>query len=89
MTNLLNPKVMAFYLALFPQFTLDPLSPVTAHLVLAGAFWILCLLWYVVFVAFIGKLGAVLQRPKVVRRTEAVAGGALVGLGGVVLVPVS
>lgn len=88
-TNLLNPKVVAFYLALLPQFTLNPLSPVAAHLVLAGAFWALCLLWYVVLVTFIGKWGTVLQRPTVVRRTEAVAGGALVGLGGVVLVPMS
>lgn len=88
-TNLLNPKVVAFYLALFPQFTLDPLPPVTAHLVLAGGFWVLCLLWYILLVTFIGKLGTVLQRPTVVRRTEAVAGGALVGLGGIVLVPIS
>lgn len=83
--NLLNPKVVAFYLALFPQFDLAPLSPAATHVVLAAAFWALCLLWYVTLVASIGGLGALLQRPKVPRRTEAVAGGALVGLGGFVL----
>lgn len=84
-SNLLNPKVVAFYLALFPQFDLAPLSPCVAHVVLAAAFWSLCLLWYITLVALIGGLGALLQRPKVARRTEAAAEGALVGLGGLVL----
>lgn len=84
-SNLLNTKVAAYYLALFPQLDLAPLPPAVAHLVLAAAFWALCLLWYVTLVASIGGLGALLQRPKVARRSEAVAGGALLGLGGFVL----
>jgi threonine/homoserine/homoserine lactone efflux protein len=86
-SNLLNPKVVAFYLALFPQFDLAPLAP--AHVVLAAAFWVMCLLWYIALVFFIGELGVLLQTPKVVARTEAVAGGALIGLGGFVLVRAS
>lgn len=84
-SNLLNPKVVAFYLALFPQFDLAPLSSVASHVVLAGAFWALCLIWYITLVSAIGRLGALLRRPKVARRTEATAGGALVGLGSFVL----
>ena len=84
-SNLLNPKVVTFYLALFPQFDLAPLSPAAAHVVLAAAFWVLCLLWHVTLVASIARLGIFLQRPKVARRSEAVTGGVLVGLGGFVV----
>lgn len=83
--NLLNPKVAAFYLSLFPQFDLAPLTPVVQHSVLAGAFWVMCLAWYMVVIALLGRLTRLLQSPTFARRTEAVAGGALIGLGGLVL----
>lgn len=89
LSNLLNPKVVAFYLALFPQFDLSPLAPAVAHVVLAAAFWAMCLLWYVALVTLIGKLGVLLQSPKTARRTEAAAGFALTGVGGFVLVRAS
>lgn len=84
--NLLNPKVAAFYLALFPQFDLSPLPPLTQHIVLAAAFWLLCLLWYIGLVATIGSASRILRRPAFARRTEATAGVALTALGGFVLV---
>ncbi|TNM55837.1 LysE family translocator [Brevibacterium sediminis] len=84
-SNLLNPKVVAFYLALFPQFELSPLSPATTHIVLAAAFWTLCLMWYIALVSLIGSIGTRLQRPKFARRIEAVAGSTLMALGGFVL----
>jgi threonine/homoserine/homoserine lactone efflux protein len=83
--NLLNPKVAAFYLSLFPQFDLAPVDPADAHIMLAAAFWTLCMLWYVAIFCLIGRLGGLLKSPKFARRTEAVAGGALTGLGGFVL----
>lgn len=83
--NLLNPKVAAFFLSLFPQFHLAPLPPLTQHILLAGLFWVLCLLWYVALLALIGRLTRFLQSPVVTRRTEALAGSALAGLGAVVL----
>jgi threonine/homoserine/homoserine lactone efflux protein len=86
LSNLLNPKVAAFYLSLFPQFDLAPLEPATAHIVLAAAFWTMCLAWYIALVSLIGRFGPLLRSPGFARRTEAVAGGALSGLGGYVLV---
>jgi len=85
-SNLLNPKIVAFYLSLFPQFDLAPLAPAVEHSVLAAAFWVMCFLWYIALVSLIGRLGTVLRSPKFARRTEAVAGGSLIGLGGYVLV---
>ena len=83
--NLLNPKVAAFYLSLFPQFSLAPLPPMTQHILLAGMFWVLCLFWYIALVTLLSRLTRILQSPAFVRRTEALAGGALTGLGAVVI----
>ncbi|MET9064442.1 LysE family translocator [Streptosporangium sandarakinum] len=85
-SNLLNPKVAAFYVSLFPQFDLAPLAPALEHIMLAAAFWAMCLAWYIALVSLIGRLGNLLQSPKLASRTEAAAGGALIGLGGYVLV---
>jgi threonine/homoserine/homoserine lactone efflux protein len=85
LSNLLNPKLAAFYLSLFPQFELSALGPVAGHLVLAGMFVAMALVWCVLLVLFLSSLGGVFQRPKVARRTEAVAGASLVGIGGYLL----
>lgn len=83
--NLLNPKVAAFYLSLFPQFDLSPLPPLTQHIALAAAFWLLCLLWYIGLVSVITRVTTLLQSPTFARRTEATAGVALSTLGVLVL----
>lgn len=69
--------------------TAQLLAFAVAHVVLAAAFWVMCLLWYIALVSFIGELDVLLQTPKVVAHTETVAGGALIGLGGFVLVRAS
>ncbi|MFC9359095.1 LysE family translocator [Rhodococcus sp. NPDC057014] len=80
--NVLNPKVAAFYVSLFPQFDL---TPFTQHALLACMFWGLALLWYITVVVFLGRLGRSLRSPVFARRTEGVAGSALIGLGGYIL----
>ncbi|GAA1952245.1 LysE family translocator [Kitasatospora viridis] len=81
MSNLLNPKVAAFYLSLFPQFQLPGMSQLSQHLLLAGLFWSLALLWYILVVAVLGSVQRVLLRRDVQRGMSGVAGVALVGLG--------
>ncbi|MFE7592385.1 LysE family translocator [Kitasatospora sp. NPDC057512] len=81
MSNLLNPKVAAFYLSLFPQFQLPGMSELSQHVLLAGLFWLLALAWYVVVVAVLGAIQRVLLRRKVQRGLSGVAGVALLGLG--------
>ena len=81
LTNLLNPKVGAFYLSVLPQF-LPPGTPALGMgLLLALIHAALSLVWFTVLV-----LGAVaarrwLQRPGVSRTVEGVTGVALLGLG--------
>jgi threonine/homoserine/homoserine lactone efflux protein len=79
LTNLLNPKMGAFYVALLPQF-----MP-------AGAFWcgvgltaihvLLGVTWSAVLVALAGRLRAVLRRPVVSRAIDAVAGTVVTAFG--------
>lgn len=81
LSNLLNPKVAAFYLSLFPQFVLPGLSTLSQHVVLAGLFWALALLWYLLVVAVLGRVQRLLLRRQVRRGISGVAGLVLVGLG--------
>ncbi|MFE4358023.1 LysE family translocator [Kitasatospora sp. NPDC056800] len=84
LSNLLNPKVAAFYLSLFPQFQLPGMSELSQHVLLAGLFWLLALAWYVVVVAVLGAIQRVLLQRKVQRGLSGVAGVALLGLGAAV-----
>ena len=85
LSNLLNPKVAAFYLSLFPQFDLSPLTPLAQHIALAATFWLLCLVWYAALITVIARLAPRLQSPAFARRTEGLAGTAMTGLGALVL----
>lgn len=80
-SNLLNPKVAAFYLSLFPQFTLPGLAPATEHTVLAGLFWFLALLWYVLVLLLLARIEALLRRPAFRQGISGVSGVGLLGLG--------
>jgi threonine/homoserine/homoserine lactone efflux protein len=80
-SNLLNPKVAAFYLSLFPQFTLPGLAPIAEHTVLAGLFWFLALLWYVLVLLLLARIEALLRRPGFRQGIAGVSGVGLLGLG--------
>jgi RhtB (resistance to homoserine/threonine) family protein len=81
LSNLLNPKVAIFYLTLLPQFV-RPQDPVLARsLLLAGIHVVIGLAWLVAYAYFLGRLGALLQRPRVRRALEGITGALLVGLG--------
>lgn len=82
LSNLLNPKVAAFYLSLFPQFDLSPWPPLVQHVFLAALFWGLALIWYACVILFLSRLRKLLNSPTFTRRTEGAAGVALLGLGG-------
>lgn len=81
LTNLLNPKVGAFYVAVLPQFLPAGTSVLGMGVLLALVHAALSLVWFTVLV-----LGAVaarrwLQRPAVSRTVEGVTGVALLGYG--------
>jgi len=81
LTNLLNPKVGAFYVSVLPQFLPPEASGLGMGVLLALVHAALSLVWFAVLV-----LGAVaarrwLQRPGVGRTVEGVTGVALLGFG--------
>jgi threonine/homoserine/homoserine lactone efflux protein len=80
-TNILNPKVGAFYLTLLPQFV-----PVDAKgggyaLLLAAAHAVIVMLWFSVLATVTGGIRPWLRRPGVIPMLDRVTGGVLVLLG--------
>lgn len=81
LTNVLNPKVAIFYLAFLPQF-ISPGDPVLAKsLLLAGIHAMLGVVWLSLVTMFLGRVRALLARPRVQRPIEAAAGAVLIAFG--------
>ena len=82
-TNLLNPKVALFFLALMPQFIEAASShKVAAFLVLGLSFVTLGVIWCLVLAIAAAKLrGAFLRRPSMANVLNKVAGAMFIGLG--------
>jgi threonine/homoserine/homoserine lactone efflux protein len=79
-TNLLNPKVAVFFVALFPQFL--PASATTVdHLLLAVVAAGVTLTWFTVLAGVVSALRRLLTAHRVRRTLDAVMGTLLVGLG--------
>ena len=81
LTNLLNPKIVVFYVTFLPQFV-DP-GPGTAArtALLATVFLALASAWLLVYTALLHRLRGLLSRRSVQRRIEQATGVVLVGLG--------
>ena len=80
LSNITNPKVLVFYLAVLPQF----LGPHTATVVLAVfalSHAALSLTWLQLVVATLDRARRLLVRRRVRRAMDAVTGSALVGFG--------
>ncbi|NKQ54881.1 LysE family translocator [Amycolatopsis sp. K13G38] len=81
LSNVTNPKVLALYLSVLPQF-LDPgKTSAWDALVLAYTVAILGAVWLLVLVMLVHRVRAWLQRRRVRRSLDAVTGTALVGFG--------
>ena len=81
LTNLLNPKVALFYLALLPQFVRSAETAFFESLIFATIHLVLSLLWLVIVVAFIARLRAIVTSPRVRSWMEAATGVVLLGFG--------
>jgi len=80
-TNLLNPKVGVFYVALLPQFVPAGSDPLPVGLLLTGVHAVLTLAWFAVLIALAGVLSRWLRRPAAARGIDGVTGVTLVGFG--------
>ncbi|MBO2452710.1 LysE family translocator [Actinomadura barringtoniae] len=77
LSNITNPKVLALYFSLLPQFA-DSLPQV---LFLAATHALIGLAWLLVVVLVLGRLRRVFERSRVRRGIEGVTGVGLLGLG--------
>lgn len=80
-TNLLNPKMGAFYVALLPQFIPAGASPLTFGVLLACVHIALGVGWSTVLVLLARRLRSVLQRPVARRVVDRVTGTVIAGFG--------
>lgn len=81
LTNLLNPKVGAFYVTFLPQFTPPGVEVVPFSLGLAAIHAAEGLLWFTLLIAATRPLAAWLRRPAVTRWLDRLTGGVLVAFG--------
>jgi threonine/homoserine/homoserine lactone efflux protein len=81
LTNLLNPKVGAFYLAVLPQFLPDGDSPLAVGVLLALVHDVEGLLWFTVIIAGARVLRGYLVRRSVQRAVDGGTGAVLLGFG--------
>jgi threonine/homoserine/homoserine lactone efflux protein len=81
LSNLLNPKMGAFYAALLPQFIPVGASPLAFGTLLACVHVVLGTAWSTVLVLAAQRLRQWLQRPAARRMTDGVAGAVTVTFG--------
>lgn len=81
LTNLLNPKIGAFYVALLPQFIPPGTNPVAAGLLLGLVHNVEGLAWFTLLILAVARISAWIMRPRVQRTIDAVAGTAILGFG--------
>ncbi|HEX5117423.1 MAG TPA: LysE family translocator [Pseudonocardiaceae bacterium] len=79
LSNISNPKVLAFYFSLLPQFVSTGKPALPQVLLLAGTHAVLALLWLVFVVFALLRMRRVFLRTKVRRWLEGVVGVALLG----------
>jgi RhtB (resistance to homoserine/threonine) family protein len=82
LTNLLNPKVGAFYVALIPQFLPEGVNPLAMGLVLALVHVLESVIWFAILIVAAETARAWLSSARVVKWIDRVTGGVLLGFAG-------
>lgn len=80
-TNLLNPKVGAFYVSFLPQFIPAGVNVALFSLLLAGIHAAMSILWFGLLTLATRPLSRTLQKPSFARGLDGVLGVVLVGFG--------
>jgi threonine/homoserine/homoserine lactone efflux protein len=80
-TNILNPKVGAFYVTFLPQFVPAGADVLSFTVLLAAIHALEGILWFAALIAATRPLAAVLRRPSIVRALDRITGGVLIAFG--------
>ena len=86
LTNLLNPKVGVFYIALIPQFIPEGVNPVGMGLLLAGVHVVESIVWFTGLTLAAHFARQWLSSPRVSAWIDRVTGGILVAFGAVLAI---
>jgi threonine/homoserine/homoserine lactone efflux protein len=81
LTNLLNPKVGLFYVALLPQFVPVGAPPFALILAMTLIHAALGLAWFGLLIAATARIAPLLRRPRVLAWLDRLTGGLFVVLG--------
>jgi threonine/homoserine/homoserine lactone efflux protein len=81
LTNLLNPKIGAFYVAMLPQFIPQGTSPLLMGILLALVHDLEGMLWFTVIILGAGRMAATLRRRAAQRAVDGATGSVLIGFG--------
>jgi threonine/homoserine/homoserine lactone efflux protein len=81
LTNLLNPKIGVFYVAVLPQFLPHDEPSALGGLVLASVHVVEGLVWFSLLILGSAVMRSQLQRPSVQAWTDRITGGVLIGFG--------
>ncbi|MBT2507894.1 LysE family translocator [Streptomyces sp. ISL-98] len=81
LTNLLNPKVGVFYVAVLPQFIPAGAPHFTTGLLLTGVHILLGLVWSALLIAFARALRGWLRKPRARRLLDRITGTVVAGFG--------
>lgn len=80
-SNILNPKVALFFLSLFPQFIHNHNAVLVESLVLTVIYTLIAIIWYVILMAFVDKMGSYLEDNGIKKWLKTITGFILIGLG--------
>jgi threonine/homoserine/homoserine lactone efflux protein len=81
LTNLLNPKIGVFYIALLPQFIPKGSSAVWVGVLLAIVHNVEGLIWFSLIIGIAGRARKMLATPRLQRLVNRVTGSVLIGFG--------
>src|SRR5688572_6969462 len=81
LTNILNPKVGAFYVSFLPQFVPAGANVPLTTMLLAAVHAALGLIWFLFLIGATRPIAAVLRRPPVIRTLDRLTGGVFLLFG--------